>query len=219
VQLVCELHPAYRQAQYRFSEPRSSEDFALCLLDDGDQPVPAFDKLLFEVIDVATVPSAREPVLMTGWGCDRLTMAPNGVLNWVPRTDTLRIGDSRIDTTVGQWAASPAYVTTLAAGARDVALCPGDSGGPVFTGVTAKQPGGARRIRGVNSKVCTRRAGDAQICTLGTGFGEWSIVSSMSATAYKSFAGWATDWASRQDEKKPVICGINRNAGEPPCRD
>jgi hypothetical protein len=218
VVMGCEMHPEYVKRDYQVWAPRASEDYALCLLDDGGKPLPPFVDVSFEVVDSTSPPSPGDRVLMTGYGCDKLRLAPNGTFDWVSSSGTLRIGDERIDTPVGHWAAEPGYLTTRSIAGREPALCPGDSGGPLFSGVSTSAPRAARRIRGVNSKVCVRREGDSAMCTVGSGPGRWDFVSGISATGTDAFRLWALDWLTRNSASSPIICGINRNPGVAPCR-
>jgi hypothetical protein len=215
----CDMHPLYLKKQYRWPAARASEDYALCVLDDrGSQPT-VFKDVFFEVIDTSRAPSPGEKVLMTGFGCDKLQLAANGVLDWVPRTDSLRVGDEQLDAGIGRWDASPAYITTRSNKGKEPALCPGDSGGPLFSGVNARSPRGARRIRGVNSMVCTQLRGDSERCTTRLGLGEWDIISSIAATGTPAFQSWANEWIERNASYKPLVCGVNVKAGQGQCRD
>lgn len=218
VALQCELHPDYLQADYRSPEPRSSQDFALCLLDDQGVPPASLTNMQFEVIDASKVLKRGEAVLLTGYGCKSLELSAYGEL--IPRYDKesiLGIGDKTIATAAGKWPKNPAYVTTLSRrGAAQPSICPGDSGGPLFSGVKASAPDGARRIRGVNSEYCAARSEDKTMCSPTGKQGHWASVSAMSATAFPSFGAWATKWAEAHGNT--IVCGINRQQGEPPCR-
>lgn len=218
ISMNCEMHPNYVKHEYQFGTTRSSEDFALCLLNDGGRHPASFADMSFEVIDATTHLNSGEPVLMTGYGCSQLQLAANGVADWVSESGVLRIGDESIASVVGQWSDNPAYVTTISKQGRDPVLCPGDSGGPLFSGVTVALPGNIRRVRGINSKFCTLRRGDTNMCTTAFGPGIWDIVSGFAATEFTSFRPWVIDWLERNASKEPIVCGINRLAGETPCR-
>lgn len=221
IKMTCESHDKYRDdASYNpMMLPRSSKDYALCLLEDDGRPPALFAKMRFEVVDMDTPLRAGEPVLMTGYGCDKLFLKNDGSLSWIPREDKLWIGDSMIEAPVGRWVSEPDYVSLVSQKGARAALCPGDSGGPLFTGVVSKDPTGPRRLRGVNSTVCTRRRGDTQMCTFENGPGEWDIISGISATGADPFRVWVGQWLARYVDKKPIICGVNRLARETPCAD
>ena len=219
IAMRCEMHPDYVVHEYQFAVPRDSADYALCLLQDEGVAAFSFADIRFEVVETASSLRAGDDVLMTGYGCDKLKVAASGVLDWAPNSSVLRIGDSRVEFPTGQWPLAAAYVTTVSPEGREPALCPGDSGGPLFSGVTSRAPNGLRRIRGVNSKICARRRGDATLCSTGIGPGTWDIVSSMAATDVESFRVWAVDWIARNHESDPILCGVNRSAGTAPCRD
>ena len=218
IDLSCELHPAYLKADHRGLEPRESQDFALCLLDDrGVQPASLLN-MLFEVIDASKPLEPGEPVLLTGYGCQTLELSPYGELTAMyDKESILGIGDTKIATATGKWPENPAYVTTLSRrGSSQPSICPGDSGGPLFTGVTSSAPSGARRIRGVNSEYCAARSEDNTMCSPTGKKGRWASVSAVSATAFPSFGTWSKKWV--QANGNAIVCGINRQQGEPPCR-
>ncbi|UCV07025.1 trypsin-like serine protease [Dechloromonas denitrificans] len=220
IPMVCEMHPAYLKSDYRPSMPRNSEDFALCMLNDGGkQPVP-IAKMSFEVIDIQTALNPGEVVLMTGYGCSALKILPEGGLTRSFDRGSLRIGIETIDSTLGKWKNDPAYATIRSKEGKEPAVCPGDSGGPLFSGVTVAAPSGARRVRGVNSSLCTVRRGDTAMCASSTiGSGTWDIISAIAATGFPSFRLWVEDWIARNKDRAPIVCGINRQARETPCRD
>lgn len=219
ITMVCEMHPDYVKGDYQPPGTRRSEDFALCLLDDDGKPPEAFANMSFEVIDAEIPLKMGDPVLMTGFGCLTLRVF-DGELRPSRFAEALRIGDERIASSINQWHSHPAYITTRSPEESEPALCPGDSGGPLLSGVTMKAPTrGERRIRGVNSKVCTvKREDNYSMCSSAGGKGTWDIVSVIAATGYPSFGQWAKDWISRNVDKKPIVCGLNRPAGVAPCR-
>lgn len=218
VDLHCELHPDYLKAEYRAPEPRSSQDFALCLLDDQGVLPASLTNMQFEVIDASEVLKRGENVLLTGYGCKSLKFSAYGEL--VPTYDKdsiLGIGNNTIATATGTWPENPAYVTTLArSGTAQPSICPGDSGGPLFSGVKASAPDGLRRVRGVNSEYCAARGEDKTMCSPAGKEGHWASVSAVAATSFPSFGEWAMKWA--QAHGNAIVCGINRKHGEPPCR-
>lgn len=218
IAMVCEMHPDYVKGDYQLQGTRSSEDFALCLLDDDGKHPTAFANMSFEVIDAETPLKLGDPVLMTGFGCLTLKVS-DGVLYPSRFDEALRIGDEKIASSINKWHSYPAYITTRSPEDSNPALCPGDSGGPLMSGVTTRAPKGKRRVRGVNSKICTvRRDDNYSMCASSGGTGTWDIVSVIAATGYPSFGQWAKDWIARNADKKPIVCGLNSPAGVAPCR-
>jgi hypothetical protein len=220
ISMTCEMHPGYVRQEYQFLTPRGSEDYALCLMNDNGMSVFSFSTIRYEVIDAETALDSGSAVVMTGYGCEKLTVEVDGQLNWKPSRGALGVGDQLIEWPTSHWLPAAAYITSLSQLGKQPALCPGDSGGPLFTGVTAHKPDGVRRIRGVNSMICVRRRGDKGRCTEDVvGPATWDIISSFSATGLASFRAWASDWVRRNADNNPVICGINWKAGQEPCRD
>lgn len=206
--LTCEIHPAYLAREPKFREPRGSEDYALCAIDYRG-PVPAtIAGLEFEVLDARTAAPRGVAVLMTGFGCSELRVR-DGQLDWDKSDRLLRVGDGRIDVAAGSVPGSPSYLTIRSDNARGPAVCPGDSGGPLFTGATAGSVAGPRRVIGVNSAVATERRPDL-------GF---DLISRIAALGNPGFRNWANGWASRNQTTAGIVCGVTRDAGRAPCRD
>lgn len=204
--LVCERHPAYLALDVTIRIPRGSSDFALCRIEDqGDTPA-SLGSMMYEVVEPDRPPRVGEPVLLTGYGCSNLRFEGDSLV-WTAEPQVLRIGDERIDTSTGS-TASPDYVTVLSRGLQEPALCPGDSGGPMFSGVTASNPTGARRLRGVNSMV--DRAPGSSLTR--------DVVSSVASTGGPTFRVWARDWLRRTRQHGTTICGLNAPAGQGRCR-
>ena len=206
--LTCEIHPTYLALEPKFREPRGSEDYALCAIDYRG-PVPAsVAGLEFEVLDASTLAPRGSAALMTGFGCSELRVQ-GGQLDWDKSDRLLRIGDGRIDAQAGTVPGNPSYLTIRSDNARGPAVCPGDSGGPLFTGATTGAPAGPRRVIGVNSAVATQRRPDQG----------YDLISRIAALGNPSFRNWASGWASRNQATAGVVCGVTRNAGRSPCRD
>lgn len=216
IELSCERHPDYLKQDYRPSAPRGSEDFALCLIKDGGRRPAFLKKINYEVVEPEISLNPGDKVLMTGYGCSVLNLTSDGKLNAVPERGILRIGDEKIDAAFETW--KSAYVTIRSQRGREPALCPGDSGGPLLTGATLTNPDRVRRVRGVNSSICTVQRNTNSRCATMTGPGTWDIISSIAATGTPSFKPWADDWILRNQSSIPIVCGINRAAGEMPCR-
>ncbi len=202
---TCEAHPDYMRRPHVPGSTRSSEDYALCMLDmPGDLPEP-LASMRFDVVQPSIAPNVDDPVLLIGYGCSSLTVDAGGRLARNEPDGKLRIGDARIGT-ASDSTSSSAYITVRSVVGKQAAICPGDSGGPVFSGVSESAPEGARRIRAVNSAVGPVPRTD----------GKYDIASYLSSTAVPTFRSWSDAWLARH--KHPVACGLNTRAGVLPCR-
>gem|GEM_PF-1792253 len=208
VPLTCTIHPAYLERDIQFVSPRGSEDYALCLIDYRGVVPASVKQLRFEVVDAGTAIGAGTPVLMTGYGCSDIRVV-DGELQWDPSDHLLRIGDASIGTAASGSGDSPTYMTIRSVNATGPAVCPGDSGGPLFSGASAAQADVARRVIGVNSAVDKERRAD----------GAYDILSFVAAVGNDTFKSWARQWIARNADEQPILCGVNRAAGELPCRD
>lgn len=206
IALICERHPAYIRREPKYRSPRGSEDYALCLLDYGTRIPEAIQSMIFEVLDTASTVSVGTSVLMTGYGCSELRILDKE-LDWDLSDRTLRIGDATVAGAVGTTDAT-SFVTIHSSTSSGPAVCPGDSGGPLFTGASVAQPNGRRRVVGVNSFVSLTADAD-----------NYTIVSNIAALNHADFKGWAKRWSKQHQPDATVICGINRDAGRFPCRD
>lgn len=199
--MYCDMHPGYSSHPLMGLAPRSSDDFALCILDDGGQRPQQLRTMTYEVIDSEAALVNGSSVVMTGYGCKELK-----VVNGVPKAGVsdgrLRIGDGIIDKPAGSEPGRLSYVTIRSTTSIEPALCPGDSGGPLLSGITAKNPNQSRRIRGVNSSISAVRG---------------YFISRIAATGTYSFRSWAIGWLSQNNKLKPEACGLNLAAGEKQC--
>lgn len=220
--LRCEAPKSYLDRDPRFSVPRGSDDYALCLMLDQKAPPEALTRLKFEVVDISAPPPKGARVLMVGYGCTEVK--PLGAsFEFNQRDGSLRIADQVVEDPPPGGTGEGAYWMGLASHGSEAMLCPGDSGGPLFTGATSDEPEGQkatdaegrtivwpRRIRGVNSKVLPPRAADG------------AIVSNVSALGTPAFSDWARRWLQQNSNdpaaSKPLICGLNAPAGRAPCR-
>ncbi|QEY63365.1 S1 family peptidase [Metapseudomonas lalkuanensis] len=202
LKMNCDMHPDYSKEPLMGLSPRSSEDFALCILDDGGERPQQLKTMKYEVVDDDGVLVHGSKVVMTGYGCKDLR-----VVNGMPKAGQwdgyLRIGDGVIDKPAGSSPGRASYVTIKSVAGVEPALCPGDSGGPLLSGITAQDTDNVRRIRGVNSSIAAV---------------EGVFISRISATGTDAFRSWAQDWLSRNERFKPEACGINFEAGERQCR-
>lgn len=199
----CEMHPAYRMRPLRMLSPRGSEDFALCVLDDEGKPPQLLQTIRFEVVQTDGKLAKGAPVLMIGYGCDHVEII-NGRPRGIKADGKLRVGDGVIDRSADSIPNAAAYATIRTRPGIEPALCPGDSGGPLFSGIEAKDPDQRRRVRGVNSSI------DADGSDL---------VSSIATTGTPMFRTWADDWLFRHAAYKPKACGLNVPPGEQLCRN
>lgn len=200
--MYCDMHPDYSRHPLMGLSPRSSDDFALCILDDDGQRPQQLKTMRYEVIDSETALTSGSDVVMTGYGCKELKII-NGVPKAGESDGRLRIGDGVIDKSVGTEPGRLSYVTIRSEEHVGPALCPGDSGGPLFSGIKAVSPDDKRRIRGVNSSI-----------SAANGY----FISRIAATGTSSFRSWALGWLSQNRNFNPEACGLNLAAGEKQCR-
>ncbi len=190
--LSCEVDDAYLKppADPDPDKPRRSEDFALCHTDPA-LLASVMGKVPFERVSILPLP-AHAKVLMMGFGCTDLEAGDQGT--------TLRLGDGYTSTAAHD-APNGAYAKILSSAAPEPALCPGDSGGPLFTGATTIDQTKLRRIRGVNSKVERQ---------------DRTLVSSISMLSDPSFIAWAKEWLAKYPGA--YICGIDPDSVGSNCR-
>lgn len=215
--LKCTIFPPYLELKEKVRVPRGSQDYALCRVDDAGNPPEVLRQLTYEVVETGSVLASGDKVLVTGYGCTTLTIV-DGDLETIKSLRTLNIGDSSIERAPGGVPGQPMYVTTRSAEAKGVSLCPGDSGGPLFSGATQDQPDGVRRVRAVNSMIDL----DERLVEVATpgGAGKvtvkvYDVISSMSSLASLDFRRWAEKWAK---DNNVSACGINTKPGVGQCR-
>lgn len=221
VPLHCDIHPDYLEADYAPTAPRSSRDYALCLITTVKK-YAALTALRFEVVETQSSLEAGDRIMFTGYGCDRLSISSTGQLTWSEAKGKLSIGNGVVEVASGTWPSHLEYLTVRSNPAKDPAVCPGDSGGPLFSAVSAFDPaaGKSRRVRGVNSRVCAQLKGISYTaCAPFLVAGTYDAISSVAATATPSFQSWAEQWLKEERNEGAIICGVNRKAGEVPCRD
>ncbi|MBX9402957.1 S1 family peptidase [Lysobacter sp. BMK333-48F3] len=206
--MLCERHPTYvrRELVRDASSPRGAEDYALCIIDyRGDVPKAIAD-MRFEVLDTSSTLARRSPVLLTGYGCIDVRIVNRKIVS-TASAKILRIGDASIARGPKRRLSDGAYALIESTGKPTPALCPGDSGGPMFLGVSALKPTGSRRIAGVNSAIAPGASGRTD-----------HIVSKIAATGTATFREWIREWQGRNARQAPIVCGVTRDAGTFPCR-
>ncbi|MCQ4165487.1 trypsin-like serine peptidase [Tahibacter harae] len=206
-ELRCEIHPAYLKREPKFFDARGSEDFALCLVDYHGPLPPRLRTMQFDVVDTQRPAQAGTAVLMSGYGCSELRIV-DGALDYSHEPAILRIGNAVVDQPADLRSEQPTYLSIRSAQGLTPAVCPGDSGAPLFSHASVLAPDSGRRIIGVNSSVAVARRQD----------GAYDIISRIAATGNKTFHDWAKAWLNRNKGDKPVICGLNAEPGRRSCR-
>ena len=210
LQFNCTISPAYLKHPPQITSPRGSEDYALCIWRGKDALPPSLKALTNEVVEVSQPLVKDDKVLMVGYGCTDLKVV-NDELTWKPSDKTLRIGDEQVEKAPMHDPAQPVYARLRSVQGKEPALCPGDSGGPMFSGATTTDPLAKRRIRAVNSSINMEKAAVG-----------YDILSFVSSTSTITFDSWAREWLKNEAKLKPAvaptICGVNKKAGDYPCR-
>ena len=206
--MACERHPAYvrRDLPVFSSEPRGHEDYALCSIDYREEVPNVIAEMRVEVIDMKSKLKRGDAVLLTGYGCIDARIVNKKIVS-TASANILRIGDARIARPPTRKWSDSSYALIDSKGKPTPALCPGDSGGPMFVGASQSRQTGARRIVGVNSAIAPGATGSPD-----------HIVSKISALGADEFRKWLLDWQQRNGNRVSVICGVSREAGTFPCR-
>ncbi|GLO47118.1 hypothetical protein PPUN109347_36810 [Pseudomonas putida] len=201
IPMYCDIHPEYMTHPVIGSSPRSSNDFALCILDNKGKQPERLNTMTFESVDMENTLASGNPVVMTGYGCKELKIKDG--MPYAGSSDGLfRVADAVIDKPVGGERLRPSYVSIRSIASVEPALCPGDSGGPLISGTTAELQSQNRRIRGVNSSIA-----------VDNGY----FISRIAATGTGAFRVWAEQWLNDKSSYKPEACGINIPPGERRC--
>lgn len=198
----CAMHPAYADKNWIDAEtPRSDLDVALCEL---SAPV---SRLIMETVDTGARPNRNDPLLLTGYGCINIRVS-NEKIKFDPGRYKLRMGDATIDAAgvADVQGRKGSYLRTKSTGGEPI-LCPGDSGGPAFRGVSlGQQASQGRRVLAVNSMV--------EAVPNGAGHAFYSYATLLTDPAFKRFQqAWT---AERPASRK--VCGIEIAAGTDNCR-
>lgn len=214
--MQCKISPKYLEHPVNPTRaPRSSHDYALCLL---DRPVPS--SINPEVLGRHQLTTGSAVRLM-GYGCIDLRITPAGTYAWkdgrVGGRKVLRMGDETIDATgISLYPSrSEKYVRTLATGAREPVLCPGDSGGPVLvaTATAVGQPVTGRRIVAVNSAMGAKPGANASNPAF------YSYLSPLETDEFKTFLeSFAGPRDGRGPQVRQKVCGHNVPTGLQGCR-
>ncbi|MDR3439998.1 trypsin-like serine protease [Telmatospirillum sp.] len=191
VPLICAIFPTYLGSPYSPTAPRRSEDFGMCHASLAG-PHPIIAAMKYEMLDL-TPAAAGQPVLMTGYGCTDIDK-PEAM------DATLRIGDAAIGYAAGNLGPAGDYATISSLSDDEPSLCPGDSGGPLFSGATVKSPQGQRRVRGVNSSYAN---------VLPARFSKVAMLS------LSGFSEWVIQWLRNFPDA--YVCGISDPAVAPSC--
>jgi hypothetical protein len=183
VLMRCAIDPDYLTSPASLDAPRRSEDIALCHA-TLTQPHAVLRGMIFEALDLTPM-LVSQPVLMTGYGCTDISKPQD-------LDTTLRLGNAVIGYPAGGTGPGGDYATISSISAAEPSLCPGDSGGPMFSGATVRNPQGQRRVRGVNS-----------------GYGEVGPVrfSKIAMLSSPGISHWALKWLKAYPGA--YICGVS----------
>ena len=211
IQIACMLPDEYLTAVknqiWRFVKPRVSTDFALCSFSVPAVLPTALANLQYENIETAKTLSEGEAVLLAGFGCTNPAILAAPSTTPLNLDGLLRIGDALITSVPSPSAPDAEQFLQIRSPLLSApALCPGDSGGPLFSGATTAQPTAPRRLRAVNSTVQRFRDG-----------GDFVAISRVAPLATASFDRLARKWLTAN--KSGTICGWNGTPGFLPCRD
>ena len=202
----CSVAAPYRDAVaakvWRGRVPRVPQDYALCRFKQPDPAPKDLSDLSYEVVEISTALNAGDAALLTGFGCSAISIDADGAVHTAGFDHKFRVGDARI---AAKQAGDPIDYLTVLSGTKEPTLCPGDSGGPLLSGASAKNQTVPRRVRGVNSAVGPV-ADDAQ----GKRF-----VSQVAALAAHDFSTFKDAWLSTHTDA--LVCGVTAAAGAPPC--
>ncbi len=217
LRMTCDISPSYLAGTFtggirRIGNKLSSEDLALCWIDDGGQRPASIKALDFEVLDTRRRAVASQAVLLTGYGCTAIKIIAHRVFPDRANDEAdglLRIGDQIIERAPGQDELGNAFFTTRSVLGKTPAVCPGDSGGPAFINESGDNSAETRRIIGVNSSIDAELRAD----------GKFDLISRLSAIGTPGFADWAQGWLAQRADAGVFICGLNKKAGDYPCRN
>ncbi len=194
--LSCTMHTNWVSAQSGFYI-KNDADIALCK-PEGDVDIPS---IKYESIDWKTKIPTGTSVILSGFGCTSIWPDIHGQIEYTVDNKTLHMGRSkleRINFSLNNNKGS--MFTTLAKTKEDAALCPGDSGGPLF-----HESNNIRSVVGINSAVKAVPAGDS--------FYLRSIFASIGSSSVLHFI---KEW--KANNSNPTICGYEADKGTLGCK-
>lgn len=211
--LNCDMAPTYRRSPVNpMGAPRSSDDYALCDVEQPGSQRSPLEEVAPEAVDASVILRTSARVQLMGYGCTDLGISDDGRYTYLPSKGRLNMGHDQIEAdNVSIYPGVPGtYVRTLSADGGPV-LCNGDSGGPAMTSASS---GPGRRVVAVNSAMGATETATAAKPAF------HSYLSPLGTAAFASFAqDWArqegVDLAKRKDRR---ICGLTLAAGTGGCR-
>lgn len=197
----CTMSAPYADADVPATDiPRTSEDFAVCEVGGN------FSDMTFETLSVKHVTVGTD-LLLSGYGCTKIWVFAQQIKSSTQGKRSLRIGQATVEAR-DVLDVSNAYGSYLRSRAEDYQsiICPGDSGGPVFTGASLVDQNGQRRVVAVNSKVTAVPDG-----------GSYDYLSFLAASSDAAFIQLLADWQAASPARRK-ICGRDLAPGEEGCR-
>ncbi|WP_332770560.1 trypsin-like serine protease [Phenylobacterium sp.] len=213
IPMRCAIPASYANATPKPGSVRTSADYALCLLDAdlGQLNAPG---LRYERLNLNSIVAKGSNVAITGWGCTKAVFKPGGgFAHGEASPKPLAVG-APVDAPAGS-PAEPNYLATRSKPATGGALCPGDSGGPLYRG-----PALVTADYGVNGKAAREVvAVNSSIAAAWTSATQYDLVSRYSAVATPDFRAFLDAWIAartKEDSAKqpPRICGKNLEGGK-----
>lgn len=215
IDLDCEMNPLYASAPVNKGNLRNDHDHALCFV-TGKTPTrklannAIISGKIYEAISLDDrYTSQKSKATLTGYGCYGITPykrldVPSGDIFYdvdfrtnvsrdTPRK--LRVGNDSLDFTT-----TDLLLKTSSNGkSNDPSVCPGDSGGPIFSGHSEIKPPDAdqRFILGVNSTISM-----VSLYKVGNPFpDDYQLRSNFASLSTPTFISFLEDWASRKNTK------------------
>ncbi len=197
----CEVHPDYLAATSQYPWPRHYNDFALCELKHRS-PLLKFETLGKHQIN------ASDTITLAGFGCFNMRLI-DGVLVWdenpkneIEQKAKLRIGLQRIESIGNSLSEAPGLYARTVSSFSEVNVCPGDSGGPVLTGIENLKNVKKRQIVALSSAFHYNPEG-------GPPLHSYLAILSPEVRRWLEIESNENNW---------IVCGLQRQAGEAGCR-